>query len=84
MARAAVDKVSSHSQFAARVGITFGMASRLCSGDRAASRETLNSIIEGFGLTGKTRVEAVDAWLAGPETFGQWVQAHLYERSDAA
>jgi transcriptional regulator with XRE-family HTH domain len=80
----AVDRVASHAEFARRVGITFGMASRLCSGDRAASRVTLNKIIDGFGLEGAKRTAAVNAWMFGPQVFGSWLRSNLYRREVAA
>lgn len=79
MATAARIRVRTNPEFAERAGIAPTTASRIRNGHRVPSRETVQAIIDGFGLTGRIRERCMEAWLAGDLAFAQFVQSELFE-----
>lgn len=56
------------------IGVSDSMASRLCSGERLPSAETLSNIVVQFGIDAN---RAIEAYQKGMEYFGPWFVREL-------
>ncbi len=72
-------RVRTNPEFAERAGIAPTTASRIRNGHRIPSRETVQAIIDGFGLSGALRQRCQDAWLTGGNAFAEFVRRELFE-----
>lgn len=67
--------------FSDRVGCHFTTASRLRAGERLPGRRLLRSIVKEYGLD---RGAALDAFTAGPESFGAFLRENVFKsKADA-
>lgn len=69
----------SNAGFAQRVGCNHTMASRLRSGHRMPSTDMLIRICGAYGLD---KVEALDRYAAGSESFSAWLRDKIFGNRD--
>lgn len=74
----AIDRATSNTDFARRVGVHYTMASRIRNGKRMPSSTTLSHIQTAFNIQGDLLKSMMAALDAGQTTFGAWVQEHLF------
>lgn len=79
-----IQKVRTNEEFARRVGITMTGASRIRSGARIPSRDTLASIVHAFNLDVEDRLGLLQAYIdPNRGAMAEWIRANLFAEAEA-